>query len=203
MATNGDRHIDYSYPDLDTWRRGEKGFVHNTSGATLSQLSKKHRMQEPHASDQGTGPSSAAAGPSGYTYGYGVEEDVPYYSQPGSAFGDDYPPANASSREEEDEYDDEEGGDDDEGTEAEDNGHDEDAETAVPAGEKRVTVEIKKHSSSSGYYFVDSKRKKRETKKKQWKLVQDGYELRGRSTPTSPRAFHEQRAGCLEDLSIV
>lgn len=49
MATRGDRYIDYSYPDLDTWRSAGKGkgFVHNTSGIHRSKLSKAHIRQEP------------------------------------------------------------------------------------------------------------------------------------------------------------
>ncbi|KAF7553468.1 hypothetical protein G7Z17_g3594 [Cylindrodendrum hubeiense] len=38
MSTNGDRHIDYSYPSLDSWRWDRNGFVHNTSGARKYQL---------------------------------------------------------------------------------------------------------------------------------------------------------------------
>lgn len=47
MATNGDRYLDYSYPDLNSWRRDGKGYVHNTSGARKSELTKDDKEQEP------------------------------------------------------------------------------------------------------------------------------------------------------------
>ncbi|EHK22895.1 uncharacterized protein TRIVIDRAFT_60285 [Trichoderma virens Gv29-8] len=48
MAANGHRYIAYSYPDLDSWRQGYNGgYVHNTSGATLSTLVEGHRYEEP------------------------------------------------------------------------------------------------------------------------------------------------------------
>lgn len=47
MASNGDGFLDYTYPGLDTWRKGEKGYVHNTSGATSAKLSKSRRYETP------------------------------------------------------------------------------------------------------------------------------------------------------------
>lgn len=47
MATQGDRYLDYSYPDLNSWRRDGNGYVHNTSGAKKSQLAKGDKHQEP------------------------------------------------------------------------------------------------------------------------------------------------------------
>ncbi|RSL78973.1 hypothetical protein CDV31_017237 [Fusarium ambrosium] len=46
MATNGDRHIDYSYPGLDTWRWADGYYVHNSSGATKLRLSRRDVYQE-------------------------------------------------------------------------------------------------------------------------------------------------------------
>ncbi|KAK5989677.1 hypothetical protein PT974_07932 [Cladobotryum mycophilum] len=48
MATNRDRWIDYSYPQLHSWRRAENGFVHNTSGATKASLSPEDVYKEPN-----------------------------------------------------------------------------------------------------------------------------------------------------------
>lgn len=47
MATNGDRHIDFSYPDLNTWRL-ESGscYIHNTSGVKKPQLSNDDKRQD-------------------------------------------------------------------------------------------------------------------------------------------------------------
>lgn len=47
MATNGDRYLDYSNPDLNNWRRDGMGYVHNTSGAKKSELAKGDKEQEP------------------------------------------------------------------------------------------------------------------------------------------------------------
>ncbi|KAH6988152.1 hypothetical protein BKA56DRAFT_479076 [Ilyonectria sp. MPI-CAGE-AT-0026] len=47
MATHGDRYLDYSYPDLNSWRRDGNGYVHNTSGAKKSQLAEGDKEQEP------------------------------------------------------------------------------------------------------------------------------------------------------------
>ncbi|KAK5999027.1 hypothetical protein PT974_01414 [Cladobotryum mycophilum] len=47
IAANGDRYIACSYPNLDSWRRGNDGYVHNTSGATSSTLSDGLCHEEP------------------------------------------------------------------------------------------------------------------------------------------------------------
>lgn len=39
MVTNGDRHIDYSYPDLNSWRFESGSYIHNTSGVKKPKLS--------------------------------------------------------------------------------------------------------------------------------------------------------------------
>ncbi|KLP08448.1 uncharacterized protein Y057_13794 [Fusarium fujikuroi] len=49
MATSGGRGIDYSYPPLDSWRYNGERYVHNTSGATKSELSEgDHLLLEPN-----------------------------------------------------------------------------------------------------------------------------------------------------------
>ena len=65
MATNGDSFLSYSYPDLDSWRRGENGYVHNTSGAKKSKLSKRDQAQEPDFG-QAAPNWEAVGGPSGW-----------------------------------------------------------------------------------------------------------------------------------------
>ncbi|ATY60519.1 hypothetical protein A9K55_005862 [Cordyceps militaris] len=48
MASYGDRDIEYSYPDLDTWRTQDTGYgiVHNTSGAKLEKPTKHTEIQQ-------------------------------------------------------------------------------------------------------------------------------------------------------------
>jgi len=50
MSLSGDNHIDYSYPDLDTWRKQAdgRGIIHNTFGATRSHAGRHCNMQEPN-----------------------------------------------------------------------------------------------------------------------------------------------------------
>ncbi len=49
MALHGDSYVDYSYPDLNTWRvRQGGGIVHNTTGATRARSSRNRKMQEPN-----------------------------------------------------------------------------------------------------------------------------------------------------------
>ncbi|KAH7459624.1 hypothetical protein FOMA001_g19918 [Fusarium oxysporum f. sp. matthiolae] len=54
MATSGDRHIDYSYPDLDTWRWADGCFVHNSSGVIKTKLSKHDVYQEAGTTSENT-----------------------------------------------------------------------------------------------------------------------------------------------------
>ncbi|KND88034.1 hypothetical protein TOPH_07333 [Tolypocladium ophioglossoides CBS 100239] len=95
MATNGDNFLDYSYPDLDSWSRGEDGYFHNTSGVKKSKLSRGDKAQEPDPGrearewEAACGASgSGAAGEEGEEdpwinpAGEG-EEDVPVFSQTG------------------------------------------------------------------------------------------------------------------------
>ncbi|KAH8734121.1 hypothetical protein BGZ61DRAFT_296796, partial [Ilyonectria robusta] len=46
MATNGDRYLDYSYPDLNSWRSERGGYTHNTSGVKKPQLSNGDKRQD-------------------------------------------------------------------------------------------------------------------------------------------------------------
>lgn len=77
MAANGDSFVDYSYPDLDSWRYGGKGYVHNTSGTKKAKLSRNDSHQEPdlqRAAGEGAcevdNPSFISTAP-----GYREEED--------------------------------------------------------------------------------------------------------------------------------
>ncbi|PCD21776.1 hypothetical protein AU210_015579 [Fusarium oxysporum f. sp. radicis-cucumerinum] len=55
MATSGDRHLDYSYPDLDTWRWADGYYVHNSSGVIKTKLSKHDVYQEAGTTSENTG----------------------------------------------------------------------------------------------------------------------------------------------------
>ncbi|KAM3555348.1 hypothetical protein MY1884_005635 [Beauveria asiatica] len=57
MASYGDHSIEYSYPDLDTWRTQDTGFgiVHNTSGEKLDKPTKHTEIQERDHAATGAG----------------------------------------------------------------------------------------------------------------------------------------------------
>ncbi|KAG4274826.1 hypothetical protein FPRO04_14466 [Fusarium proliferatum] len=59
MATSGDRHLDYSYPDLDTWRWADGYYVHNSSGVIKTKLSKHDVYQEAGTASEYTGTNIA------------------------------------------------------------------------------------------------------------------------------------------------
>ncbi|OAA63273.1 hypothetical protein SPI_03436 [Niveomyces insectorum RCEF 264] len=60
MAVN-DNHIDYWYPDLDSWRSAKHGFVHNTSGEKKRTLSKGDKLQDSPSEPSGHTPASSSS----------------------------------------------------------------------------------------------------------------------------------------------
>lgn len=189
MAANGDRFLDFSYPDLDTWRGGEKGYTHNTSGATLSKLSKDQRYEDrdPHRRDGSRG-AAGMAGPSGArtamtSGGYNADntEGAEYQTSSFISSGDVRADSNRSDEEENDKDQEQLSGlaageRIEEGAEEIDSGSS--VQTKAPA-RKRINVDIKKHRHSGGLYFLDNKGHKRETARRLWERVDGGHELRG------------------------
>ncbi|KAJ2898884.1 hypothetical protein MKZ38_003604 [Zalerion maritima] len=178
MATNGDSYIDYSYPDLDSWRSGERGYIHNTSGARKAALSGiDHYLEPGQAAEESAGPSNALRHEGADTYdnilswaGHNPvplspanqSEDVPQLSQAGNAFG---------------------GPVDEEGEAYEEKGRgrgDDDDHTEVGAPPKRINVRVEKRTITRKVYFVDAKGNEKETGKAEWRKVAGGYEFQGR-----------------------
>lgn len=186
MAANGDGYLDYSYPGLDSWRRAEKGFVHNTSGNQKTELSRHDRYQEPDP-QAAAGEAAAPEGGGGAYYGYSMQsqvgDDDPHFFSPASqGGGDDVPQFSQASsaafgggpvQEHQDE-------EEDDGDDNDDDDDDDDDQTEVGATRKRVSVKVKKHTLSRKLYFVDAKGNEKNTSKKKWRQVPDGYELDGR-----------------------
>ncbi|POR32215.1 Uncharacterized protein TPAR_07594 [Tolypocladium paradoxum] len=195
MATNGDRFVDYSYPKLDSWRRTNQGYVHSASGTTKSKLSKHDSHQEPdpdrryreghvgeeatEADETGRDEHHTIPGPAP------VDEDVPHFRQPGSAFGDvsgqNYGEESGDGRDDEEDADVSvvgtschSGPDDDDRT-----------ETASSYGHrkrlKRTRVTICKHRWGGGLYFKDADGNKVDTKRKEWTKVENGFERKTRN----------------------
>ncbi|OAA59099.1 hypothetical protein SPI_06301 [Niveomyces insectorum RCEF 264] len=73
MAGNGDGHVDYSYPYLDSWREVEGGYFHNTKGVFKSRL-------RPGASIQNLDPAQVYANESAAMWpsnaGAGTQEEA-------------------------------------------------------------------------------------------------------------------------------
>ncbi|KAK1764383.1 hypothetical protein QBC33DRAFT_197619 [Phialemonium atrogriseum] len=165
MSANGDNFLDLSYPGLDTWRKAEKGYVHNTSGAIKRRL---HRDDDVHQEPdpERAARQAAQAGPSVYAEepeegdAGRVDDCVPQFSQTAVASGE----GNAHS------------GD----------GNEEEEEVPAP---KLKTVEIKRRRSDKTLYFVDAKGKEVDTRKSKWTTVPGGYQLRGKKHTYFTKSF--------------
>ncbi|RSM14359.1 hypothetical protein CEP52_001372 [Fusarium oligoseptatum] len=180
MAANGYRFLDFSYPDLDSWRRcDEGGYIHNTSGAKKSKLSRGEQVQEP---DLGQVTQNWD--------GAGEHEewnrDEPSFSQISDDFGGDQL-GNYGEEEEDEEEGAEASGEDDDDDDDED--EDEGSEEEHAGGEvgsssrpqkKSIEVRIQKSKSGKGLYFLDAKKHKKKTTKKEWTKIEGGYMLPGK-----------------------
>lgn len=182
MATNGDKFLDYSYPDLDSWHRSTEGdyYVHNTSGAKKSRLSRGEQVQEP---DLGQVTRSRDAGSGHEEWG----RDEPSFSQTSDPFQGEL--GVYGDEEEGEEEGAEVGGSDDEAEDDEDDegGGEDHVEDYVEGGEdssrtqkKSIEVRIQKSKSGKGLYFLDAKKRKKKTAKKDWTKVEGGYMLPGK-----------------------
>ncbi|KAK3304881.1 uncharacterized protein B0T15DRAFT_537917 [Chaetomium strumarium] len=139
MAANGDNHIDYWYPDLDSWRLAKEGYyVHNTTGAKKRRLdrgallSKTPNPETPGGNGPwGAGQPLVAAlegeiGNSSLGYldlpGTSTGQDMPYFSQAASPFPGGEEEAGREEDEEHSEYG-EENSEEKEGAEEEEDEH--------------------------------------------------------------------------------
>ena len=164
MSANGDNFLDFSYPGLDTWRKAEKGHVHNTSGAIKRRLNRDdvHQESDPERAAR----EAAQAGPSVYAEEPEegdtgrVADGVPQFSQTVVASGEGYAHSGDGDEEEEE----------------------------VPAP-KLKTVEIKRRRSDKTLYFVDAKGKEVDTRKSKWTTVPGGYQLRGKKHTYFTKSF--------------
>lgn len=180
MAANGYRFLDFSYPDLDSWRRcNEGGYVHNTSGARKSKLSRGEQVQEP---GQGQVPQNwDGTGEHGEW-----DRDEPSFSQRSDDLGGDQL-GNYGDEEEEEEEEEEGveasgGDDDDDDDEAEDDedGEEEEGGDSSHPQKKSIEVKIQKSKFGKGLYFLDAKKHKKKTTKKEWSKIEGGYMLPGK-----------------------
>ncbi|EEU43002.1 uncharacterized protein NECHADRAFT_83683 [Fusarium vanettenii 77-13-4] len=175
MATNGDKFLDYSYPDLDSWRSTEDGYyIHNTSGAKKSRLSRGEQIQEPDLGQvtqnwDGTGENEEE-----------WHRDEPSFSQISDDFGGGQL-GNYGDEEEEEEGAEASGGedDDDEAEDDEDGEEEEEGDSSRPQ-KKSIEVKIQKSRSGKGLYFLDAKNRKKKTTKKEWTKIEGGYMLPGK-----------------------
>ncbi|RTE69803.1 hypothetical protein BHE90_015812 [Fusarium euwallaceae] len=180
MATNGDRHIDYSYPDLDTWRWADGYYVHNSSGATKPSLSKRDVYQEAFSVggnsevnipggiettselQQTNDPQSQfteeSAGGTGQPSSH--HENIPTHLRDGTSI-DNQPHVNEE--------------DDDTRTEVGSSHH------RRRGKRSRTGVTIHAHKKGGGFYYKNARGDKVDTEKRAWRRVKDGYELEGRS----------------------
>ncbi|KAH8654679.1 hypothetical protein BGZ61DRAFT_572799 [Ilyonectria robusta] len=163
MAANGDRWIDYSYPQLDSWRSADKGYAHSTSGTTKARLSRGDVYLEPdpdrarreEATREAAHESSQVPRDEHYDSAQSQDvDDAPQFSQAGSTFGD-VPGQVGSSR----------------------------------RRHRRKHVKIHRHKKGRGLYFVNAHGSKIDTTKKEWKNVEDGYEFEGRKNVYYTREF--------------
>ncbi|KAJ4314844.1 hypothetical protein N0V84_008675 [Fusarium piperis] len=182
MAANGDKFLDYSYPDLDSWRRSAEGdyYVHNTSGAKKSRLSRGEQVQQP---DLGQGNWGGVGGHEEW------DRDEPSFSQISDDFGGDRL-GNYGDEEEEEEEEEGEASDGDDDDDDDEEGEEEQTEgEAGEAGEaggssgpqkKPIEVKIQKSRFGRGLYFLDAKKHKKQTTKREWTKIEGGYMLSGR-----------------------
>ncbi|RSM19765.1 hypothetical protein CDV31_001396 [Fusarium ambrosium] len=181
MATNGDKFLDYSYPDLDSWRSSTEGgyYIHNTSGVKKSRLSRGEQVQEPDLGQvtqnwDGTGEHEE------------WNRDEPSFSQVSDDFGGDQLGNYGDEEEEEEEGAEASGGedDDDDDDDDEEGSEEEHAEGEVGSSsrpqKKSIEVKIQKSKSGKGLYFLDAKKHKKKTTKKEWTKIEGGYMLQGK-----------------------
>ncbi|ENH66584.1 hypothetical protein FOC1_g10000941 [Fusarium oxysporum f. sp. cubense race 1] len=197
MATSGDRHIDYSYPDLDTWRWADGCFVHNSSGVIKTKLSKHDVYQEAGTTSENTsiniagGSTQNESEQNNYPQSQYDEENAGETDQPGYHRGDlpihmsgnptfDYQSQDLPPRQDDE--------DDDADNNGDDNDDDDDARTEVGSSHQRrkhsrrsrIAVPIRTHRKGGGFYYVNARGEKIDTYKENWTMVKDGYELEGR-----------------------
>ncbi|RSL71603.1 hypothetical protein CEP54_001202 [Fusarium duplospermum] len=175
MATNGDIFLDYSYPDLDSWRSTESGYyIHNTSGAKKSRLSRGDLVQEP---DLG----QATQNWDGAGEHEEWDRDEPSFSQISDDFGGDQLGNYGDGEEEEEEGAEASGGEDDDDDEgSEDEQAEGEAGSSSRPQKKSIEVRIQKSKSGKGLYFLDAKKHKKKTTKKEWTKIEGGFMLQGK-----------------------
>ncbi|KAM3510836.1 hypothetical protein MY11210_005498 [Beauveria gryllotalpidicola] len=162
-ASYGDRGIEYSYPDLDTWRTQDSGhgIIHNTSGVVLEKPTKHTKIQQrDHFSPTAEGPEHEEEDL------YGDEEDtsdagaseseapsepeLPQFSRTVSTGPESFvrlPHAQIS-------------------------------QTASREQDERILVSVERRGKE--YFYRDSKGNRRSSAKSDWKAVQGGYLLCGK-----------------------
>ncbi|OAA63355.1 hypothetical protein SPI_03518 [Niveomyces insectorum RCEF 264] len=173
MSVKGGNDIRYAYPPLDSWQATDTGFVHNTSGATKSSLSRGDVL---HGTTTG-----AAAYPSAWTGDEaGGSSAQQYVLETGEASGTSgaaavsLPYVGSGHQHAEAGYAETEGhavyeeGDD---------GGDEDANTIVGHPAKKVIRVHIRQRFRGGYCFKDETDNERKTTKEKWQPVHGGYEL--------------------------
>ncbi|KAF4967384.1 hypothetical protein FSARC_5063 [Fusarium sarcochroum] len=202
MATNGGRHIAYSYPGLDTWRWVDRYYVHNSSRATKLRLSKRDIYQE--AAPVGDNGDMNNPGGIGATSELQQTDDPQSRflegtaggsGQPGSLYGripfhlhdgdstenwTQYqshlhdPTSQLAASDSSPAYDRINDEDDDTRTEVSNSYH------RRRENDSRTPVTIHTHKKGGGVYYQDARDNKVDTQKSKWKKVGDGYELQGR-----------------------
>lgn len=160
MASCGDRGIEYSYPDLDTWRTNDTsdGIIHNTSGAELEKPTKHTEIQERgHFL-----PAAAGAGsPDEDLYNDDRETSLPAPAESKDAEEPELPQlikAVSTTRLEEAI----------------------EAPVAQAAEDQSKWKEVEVDRKGKEYYHRDSKNYRKVTAKSDWEAVHGGYGFRGK-----------------------
>ncbi|CAK7225422.1 hypothetical protein SCUCBS95973_005859 [Sporothrix curviconia] len=129
LAVKGGNHIDYSYPELNSWRLAGDRYIHNSSGVSKRHLRQRVAIQS-HGLYESAGwnyeegeASSSGQGQSGYGYGESGDNEDEY---------------NEDNEHDEDEHDDDD--EDDEDEENDDGDQDDDIHNNEPDDEVYANV---------------------------------------------------------------
>ncbi|KAI1122184.1 hypothetical protein F5Y10DRAFT_254571 [Nemania abortiva] len=179
MAVKGDRFIDYSYPALDSWRKGSDGkYIHNTTGATKAVLASGDLYQErdpQQAEREKELKGNIASVSEGVARMEIVSEDIPTSNPAGGTSGDtsgDKGKQAAGDQSDKTREEGDNGGNSD--------GDDDKTEIGASKGGSYYPTSIRKQGFPRGLQYKDYRGAWRDTQKGNWKKVNGGYILRGK-----------------------
>jgi hypothetical protein len=174
MMVFGDTSLSEEYPPLDSWRRVDGGFTHNTSGKGSKRLPRGAALWEPSDASQDLGPQQGEGSAGLYDDqadahdAHDETQDVIYVGQSYAGdFADEGGDGMATPRA---------------GSDGDGDGDEVQSlapESGSSRGKKKVRVVELSKVGRGKYTFANSKGKLVETAKSEWEKVDGGYEFSG------------------------